>query len=82
MANESIEASVAFVDICGFTAISEKEKPDTVVRMLNTYFDLMVNEILAQGGVIDKFIGDCVMAVFKGNYHLDRAIDASLAIRK
>ncbi len=82
MANESIEASVAFVDICGFTAISEKEKPDTVVRMLNTYFDLMVKEILAQGGVIDKFIGDCVMAVFKGNYHLDRAIDASLAIRK
>ncbi|MBX9733646.1 MAG: response regulator [Chitinophagaceae bacterium] len=82
MANENIEATVAFIDICGFTAISEKEKPDTVVRMLNTYFDLMVKEILAQGGVIDKFIGDCVMAVFKGNYHLDRAIDASLAIRK
>ncbi|MBR2648705.1 MAG: response regulator [Sediminibacterium sp.] len=82
MANENIEAAVAFIDICGFTAISEKEKPDTVVRMLNTYFDLMVKEILAQGGVIDKFIGDCVMAVFKGNYHLDRAIDASLAIRK
>ncbi|MEN9600213.1 MAG: hypothetical protein RL596_2534 [Bacteroidota bacterium] len=82
MANDNIEATVAFIDICGFTAISEKEAPDTVVRMLNKYFDLMVKEILGQGGVIDKFIGDCVMAVFKGNYHLDRAIDASLAIRK
>jgi adenylate cyclase len=82
MANDNIEATVAFIDICGFTAISEKEAPDTVVCMLNKYFDLMVKEILGQGGVIDKFIGDCVMAVFKGNYHLDRAIDASLAIKK
>lgn len=81
-ANENIEATVVFIDICSFTAISEKENPDTVVKMLNKYFDLMVKEILAQGGVVDKFMGDCVMAVFKGNYHLDRAIDAALAIRK
>jgi len=80
-ANETIEASVAFIDICGFTAISEKEKPDIVVKMLNSYFDLMVREIIAQKGLVDKFIGDCVMATFKGEYHLDRAIDASLAIR-
>ncbi|MBL0306476.1 MAG: response regulator [Chitinophagaceae bacterium] len=81
MANETVEASVVFIDICSFTAISETEKPDTVVSLLNTYFDLMVKEIIAQQGIIDKFIGDCVMAVFKGPFHLDRAIDASLAIR-
>lgn len=80
-ANETVEASVAFIDICGFTAISEKESPDTVVKMLNRYFDLMVKEIISQNGTIDKFIGDCIMAVFKGPYHLDRAIDACLAIR-
>lgn len=80
-ANENVEASVAFIDICGFTHISETEKPDTVVRMLNQYFDLITKEIIAQNGVIDKFIGDCVMAVFKGEYHLDRAVDACLAIR-
>ncbi len=80
-ANENVEASVAFIDICGFTHISETEKPDTVVRMLNRYFDLITKEIIAQNGVIDKFIGDCVMAVFKGEYHLDRAVDACLAIR-
>ena len=79
--NETIEASVAFIDICSFTSISEKESPDTVVKLLNNYFDIMVKEIIAQNGIIDKFIGDCIMAVFKGDYHLDRAIDASLAIR-
>jgi adenylate cyclase len=81
MANDLQEATVAFIDICGFTAISEKEAPDKVVQLLNQYFDLMVKEIIAQGGIIDKFIGDCVMAVFKDEFHLDRAIDACLAIR-
>ncbi len=79
--NEMAEASVAFIDICGFTAISEKETPDKVVQLLNEYFDVMVREIIAQNGLVDKFMGDCVMAVFKGEFHLDRAIDACLAIR-
>jgi class 3 adenylate cyclase len=82
MANETIEASVAFIDICSFTTISESEPPDKVVNLLNNYFDVMVKEIIAQGGYIDKFMGDAIMAVFKGEYHLDRAIDASLAVRK
>ncbi len=81
MANETLEATVAFIDICSFTAISEKESPDVVVSLLNRYFDLMATEIIVQKGIIDKFIGDCVMAVFKGPYHIDRAIDACLAIR-
>ncbi len=80
-ANETIEASVLFVDICGFTAISEKETPDVVVNLINKYFDAMVKEIMEQGGHIDKFMGDAVMAVFKGEYHLDRAIEAALAVR-
>ena len=80
-ANESIEATVAFIDICSFTSISEKEHPDAVVKLLNRLFDLMVTEIIAQNGIIDKFIGDCVMAVFKGPFHPDRAIEASLSIR-
>jgi len=81
MANETVEATVAFLDICGFTAISENESPDTVVRLLNSYFDVMVKEIIAQNGFVDKFIGDAIMAVFRGEYHLDRAIDACLSVR-
>ena len=81
MANETIEATVVFIDVCGFTAISEKAPADIVVKMINSYFDVMVKEIMAQEGFIDKFIGDAIMAVFKGEYHLDRAIDAALAVR-
>jgi len=82
MVNETVDASIVFIDICSFTSISENESPDTVVKLLNNYFDVMVKEIIAQGGYIDKFIGDAIMAVFRGDYHLDRAIDACLAVRK
>lgn len=81
MLNESVEATVAFIDICSFTSISEKEPPDTVVKLLNNYFDIIVKEIIAQGGYIDKFIGDAIMAVFRGEFHLDRAIEACLSVR-
>jgi class 3 adenylate cyclase len=81
MLNETIEATAVFIDICSFTTISENETADTVVKLLNTYFDVMVKEIIAQNGYIDKFIGDAVMAVFRGDFHLDRAIDACLAVR-
>jgi class 3 adenylate cyclase len=81
MVNETVEATVAFIDICSFTTISENEPPDTVVKLLNSYFDVMTKEIIAQGGYVDKFIGDAIMAVFRGDYHLDRAIDACLAVR-
>ncbi len=81
MANESIVGSVLFIDVCGFTKISESASPNLVVKMLNTYFDTIVKQIMDQNGHVDKFIGDAVMAVFRGDYHLDRAIDAALAIR-
>lgn len=81
MASESVEATVVFIDICGFTGLAEKLQADALVRLLNMYFDQMVKEIIAQGGYIDKFMGDAVMAVFRGTYHLDRAIDAMLSVR-
>jgi class 3 adenylate cyclase/AraC-like DNA-binding protein len=79
-ANETIEATVVFVDICGFTAISEQEPPDVVVRLLNRFFDCIVPSIIAAGGVVDKFIGDAVLAVFKNEDHLLRAVRATLDI--
>ena len=79
--NETIEASIAFIDICGFTSITETEQPNVVVNMLNSYFDVIVKEIIAQNGYVDKFIGDAVLAVFRNEYHLDRAVDACLAVK-
>ncbi len=81
-ANETIEATVVFIDICGFTALSERETPDNVVKLLNKYFDVIVGDILEQNGNIDKFMGDAVMAIFKGEHHLDRAVEASLNVRQ
>jgi len=79
--NEIMEGTVAFIDICSFTSISENETPDKVVKLLNEYFDIMAKEIIGQRGIIDKFIGDAIMAVFKGPYHLDRAVECCIAIR-
>jgi len=81
LASETIEATVVFIDICGFTALAEVLSADVVVPLLNTYFDQMVKEIIAHGGHVDKFMGDAVMAVFRGEFHLDRAVDAALAVR-
>ena len=47
MSNETVDATVVFIDICSFTSISENETPDTVVKLLNSYFDAMVKEIIS-----------------------------------
>jgi class 3 adenylate cyclase/FixJ family two-component response regulator len=80
-ANENITATVMFIDVCGFTAITERTPADLVVKMLNTYFDAMVKEIIEHEGYVDKFMGDAVMAVFRGEFHLDRAVETAVSIR-
>ncbi|HEY0244187.1 MAG TPA: adenylate/guanylate cyclase domain-containing protein [Mucilaginibacter sp.] len=82
MKNEILNATVMFVDVCGFTSITEQVSANTVVSLLNGLFDGIVKEIITQNGDVDKFMGDAVMAVFRGEYHLDRAIDAALAIKE
>ena len=51
-ANETVEATVAFLDICSFTTISENEQPDTVVKLLNKYFDVMVQKSLLREDIL------------------------------
>lgn len=80
--NETMDATVMFIDVCGFTAITEQLPANTVVKLLNNLFDKIVSEIIAQGGHVDKFMGDAVMAVFREKYHLDRTIDAALSIKE
>lgn len=82
MKNEQIDATVMFIDVCGFTAITEQAPANTVVSLLNGLFDNIVKEVIAQGGHVDKFMGDCVMAVYRGDYHLDRAIDTALVVKQ
>nr|WP_230680395.1 adenylate/guanylate cyclase domain-containing protein [Pontibacter sp. 172403-2] len=82
LVNETVEATALFIDLCGFTSITEKVPANTVVSLINKFFDLMVKDIIAHDGHVDKFMGDAVMAVFRGEYHLDKAIDAALAVKE
>jgi adenylate cyclase len=61
---EEREATVLFSDIRGFTSISEKMQPKELVQMLRDYFTLMVGVVFTFQGTVDKFIGDCIMAIF------------------
>ncbi|MGK7925494.1 MAG: CHASE2 domain-containing protein [Spirulina sp.] len=59
-----LAATVLFMDIRGFTSISEKMTPPELFRWLNRYLDAMTACIMEHGGVVDKYIGDAIMAVF------------------
>jgi class 3 adenylate cyclase len=56
--------AVLFCDLRGFTSSAEQQQPEEVVRQLNAYFEVMVAVIEAHGGVVDKYVGDAIMAVF------------------
>jgi adenylate cyclase len=80
-----LEASVLFADIVGFTRLAEKMEAPAVARLLNEYFSRMSEPIFDYEGTLDKFIGDCIMAVFGAPYpqpdHAVRAVQVALEMR-
>jgi adenylate cyclase len=62
LGGEKHEITILFTDIKGFSSISEKVSEDVLVKLLNIYFTDMTNVVLANGGAVDKFIGDSIMA--------------------
>lgn len=60
----SAEVTVLFADIRGFTTLSSELRPEEVVRFLNRFFEEMVEAVLVNKGTVDKFIGDCIMALW------------------
>ena len=78
--------AVLFSDLRDFTAYSERLPPERLVRELNAYLDAMVKAVRAEGGVVDKFIGDSIMVVFglldPAPYDACRAIQAAKAMHE
>jgi len=64
MGGQETVATILFSDVRGFTTITETLGAQGTVSLLNEYFDIMVEAISEQGGMVDKFIGDAIMAAF------------------
>jgi len=82
LAGEELEVSVVFLDIRDFTSFAERAHPHEVVTLLNGFWDLVVPSLLQYGGHANKFIGDCVLAVFgapqRAADHAEQAVMAAL----
>ncbi len=80
LVGENRTLAVLFSDIRSFTTISESMAPDDLVNSLNRYFNLMVDVIYAKNGIIDKYIGDAIMAIFGAPVsHDDDALNSLVA---
>jgi adenylate cyclase len=64
LGGELVPVTVLFSDIRSFTSISETMEPRALLDFLNEYFSGMVESVMSHGGVVDKFMGDAIMAVF------------------
>jgi adenylate cyclase len=64
LSGKRVRVTIFYSDIRGFTAMSENMTPEEIYGRLNEYFEEMCKIVFAYGGYVDKFIGDCVMAVF------------------
>ena len=79
-----VQLSVVFVDVRGFTAMSEKSDPITLVARLNRFYALAAHTVFELDGTLDKMVGDEVMAFFGAPFrpedHAGRAVQAALEI--
>ena len=79
-----IELSVLFIDVRGFTALSERKSANEVVWLLNQFYSLSAETVFALDGTLDKMVGDQVMAFFGAPFrpedHQKRAVEATLTI--
>jgi len=81
LGGERREVAILFADIRGYTAFAEPRSPETVVEVLNSYFQRLADLVSAHRGDIDKYVGDQIMAVFHGEAMAADSAACSLAIQ-
>jgi class 3 adenylate cyclase/tetratricopeptide (TPR) repeat protein/ribosomal protein L40E len=83
---ERKQVTVLFVDVSGFTSLSERLDPEDVHGLMNRAFDIMLGEVHRYEGTVNQFLGDGIMALFGAPIahedHAQRAVHAALGIRK
>ncbi|MEZ4339596.1 MAG: adenylate/guanylate cyclase domain-containing protein [Sandaracinaceae bacterium] len=81
LGGERREITVLFADVVGFTPLAEERQPEEVVTILNELFTILTEIVFRHGGLVDKFIGDCVMAIWGAPEdqadHTERAMAAA-----
>lgn len=82
LGGERKRVTALFSDVRGFTAMSEKMSPEEVIELLNIYLNLQSKVIQQRGGIVDKFIGDEVMAIFEGEEQELNAVRAAVEIQR
>jgi adenylate cyclase len=86
LGGERREVTILFADLRGFTALAEKMSPERLIEVVNGYLSLATESIFANGGVLDKFMGDAVMALYNSPLdqpdHALRAVKTAFALRE
>ena len=82
LGGERRNVTVFFSDIRGFTAFSEKVQPEVVIDLLNKYLSAQAKQIILHDGIIDKYVGDEVVAIFEGPDMVDNAVLAGIEIQR
>jgi adenylate cyclase len=86
LGGEVVEATVLFLDVAGFTTLSEKVRPEDLIQVLNRYLGAFTEIVFRWDGMVDKFIGDAVMATWgvpiAQDDHAERACHAALEMQE
>jgi adenylate cyclase len=86
LGGERREVSILIADLRGFTALAEKMEPESLIEVVNEYLALATENVIAHGGVLDKFMGDAVMALYNSPLdqpdHALRAVSTAFALRE
>jgi adenylate cyclase len=86
LGGERREVSILIADLRGFTALAEKMEPESLIEVVNDYLALATENVITHGGVLDKFMGDAVMALYNSPLdqpdHALRAVSTAFALRE